>query len=87
MLFGGTYAHMKYHCHTLDGSKKITTLNQNLAMFFTCYPFAALQTTATPPQCQLSASVAHRLYLVPCQVCIPCVNFVSCRNPTSTFPL
>ena len=84
--FFGTYAPTSYHHLAPNVSRKLTTLGQNLAVPSTCNPFAALHTTTTSPQCQLSASVSQTSYPVLCRVCIPCSRLVSCRNPKSTFP-
>ena len=86
LSFCGTYAPTTYYYLAPDVSRNLTVLGRKLAVFSTFHFFAAHQTTATPSQFQLSASVPQTSYPVPCWVWIPYVKFVSCRNPTSTFP-
>ena len=84
--FGGTYTPTTYHRLSPDVRRKLTTLDLNMAVPSTCRPFAALQTTATPPRCQLSASVTQTSYPSPFRLCKTFIILVSCRNPTYTLP-
>ena len=86
MLFGGTYAPTMYHRLAPDVSRKLSTLRTYLTMLSTCHTFVNLQTTATPPQCLLSASVTQTSYPELFRLCMPFVSLVSCRNHPSTFP-